>query len=121
MSTKPTSTAEYLARLSDEQRATIERLHATIRAAAPDAREAFSYGMPGFTLDGRPLVWIAAWKQHYSLYPVSAEQVAALASPGETYEVEKGTLRFRANATLPYDLITRLVQARATTLATGGR
>ena len=52
--------------------------------------------------------------------PVSAEQVAALASPGETYEVEKCTLRFRANATLPYDLVTRLVQARATTLAAGG-
>lgn len=78
------------------------------------------FGMPGFTLEGRPLVWVTAWKRHYSLYPVSAEQVAALASPGETYEVEKCTLRFRANATLPYDLVTRLVQARATTLAAGG-
>ena len=121
MSTKPTSIAEYLAALSDEQRATVERLRATVRAAVPGAREVFSYGMPGFTLGGRPLVWVAAWKRHYSLYPVSAEHVAAAAAPGEEYEVEKGTVRFRAGAPLPYDLVARLAQARARALAAGGR
>lgn len=121
MSTKPTSTAEYLAALREEQRATVERVRAAVRAAVPDAHEAFSYGMPGFTLGGRPLVWVAAWRRHYGLYPVSGEQVAAVAAPGDAYEVEKGTVRFRADRPLPYDLVTRLVQARATTLADGGR
>src|SRR4051812_2380652 len=105
MSTKPTTTAEYLDTLSDEQRRTVERLRATIRAAVPAAQEAFSYGMPAFTLEGRTLVWVAAWRRHYSLYPASAEQVAAAASPGEVYEVEKGTVRFRAGGALPYDLV----------------
>lgn len=121
MSVKPTNSEEYLAALSDDQRATVERLRATVRAAVPHAQESFSYGMPGFTVEGRPLVWVAAWKRHYSVYPVSAEQVAAAASPGEEYEVEKGTLRLRADAPLPYDLVARLARARAQHLASGGR
>lgn len=119
--TKPTTTEEYLAALSDEQRETVERLRATVRAAVPEAKDAFSYGIPGFRLDGRPLAWVAAWKRHYSLYPVSEEQVAALAEPGEEYETEKGTIRFRAGATLPYDLVARIVRARAAAIAAGAR
>jgi uncharacterized protein YdhG (YjbR/CyaY superfamily) len=121
MSKKPTNTAEYLAALTDEQRAAVERLRATIRVAAPEAEETFRYGMPGFTLAGRPLVWVAAWKRHYSLYPVSAAQAAALAAPGDVYEAEQGTVRFPVGAPLPYDLVARLVQARADEIAAGGR
>ena len=119
--TKPTSTAEYLATLTEEQRATVERLRATVEAAVPGAEEAFSYGMPGFRLAGRPLVWVAAWKRHYSLYPVGEAQVAALAAPEDVYEVEKGTLRFPADAAVPYGLVTRLVQARARAIEAGAR
>lgn len=121
MDQKPTSSAAYLDALPHGQRETVERLSATVRAAAPDAEEAFSYGMPGFTLGGRSLVWVAAWKHHYSLYPVSAAQVASLAAPGEIYETEKGTIRFPADAPLPYDLVTRLVKARVAEIeAVGG-
>lgn len=121
MPAKPTTIDEYLATLTDEQRATVERMRATVRDAVPAARDAFSYGMPGFTLDGRALVWVAAWKHHYSLYPVSEAQVAAAAAPGDAYDVEKGTLRFRAGAPLPWALVARLAKARAEHLAAGGR
>ena len=121
MPQKPTSSKEYLATLDEEQRSVVERLCTTVRDAVPSAQEAFSYGMPGFTVDGQPLVWVAAWKRHFSVYPVSAEQLAAVALPGEKFEVEKGTLRFDAGAPPPYDLLTRLARARAQQLASGGR
>ena len=120
-SKKPTNTAEYLATLTSEQRKVIERLRKTICAAVPEAEEWFSYGIPGFRFDGRTLVWVAAWKNHYSMYPINVEHVAALAKPGESYEAEKGTLRFPADAALPYDLVTRVVQARARAIAAGSR
>lgn len=101
-----------------------ERLRATARTAAPDAEESFSYGMPAYLLAGRPLAWVAAWvaawKRHYSLYPVSTAQVAALAAPGDVYEAERGTIRFRVGAPLPYDLVARIVNARADEIAAGG-
>lgn len=119
--TKPASTDLYIDALGHDQRETVKRLLATVRAAAPAAEDAFSYGMPGFTFGGRPLVWVAAWKHHYSLYPVSAEQMASLAAPGDVYEAEKGTVRFPANAPLPYELVTRLVKARVAAIEAGGR
>lgn len=112
MTRKPTDTASYLAALTDERRATLERLRATILAAAPGAAESFSYGMPGFTLGGRALVWVAAWKRHYGLYPIGPELLAAHAAPGESYETARGTIRFPANEPVPYDLVARLVKAR---------
>jgi uncharacterized protein YdhG (YjbR/CyaY superfamily) len=121
MSKKPSDVAEYLAAMTDEQRATVEQLLATVRAAVPEAEETFSYGLPGFRFAGRPLAWVAAWKRHYSLYPVNVAQVAALAAPGDVYEAEKGTLRIPSDAAVPYGLVTRIVQARAGEIAAGAR
>ncbi len=121
MPEKPNTTAAYLDALTSEQRATVERLRAAVREAAPAAEESFSYRMPGFTLGGRPLVWVAAWKRHYSLYPISAAQLAAQAEPGEAYGAEKGTVRFPANEAIPYALVTRLVKARVAELEAGAR
>jgi uncharacterized protein YdhG (YjbR/CyaY superfamily) len=121
MPTKPTNAAEYLAALTAEQRDIVERLRATVRQAVPKAEEVFSYGMPGYAVGGKPLVWVAEWKRHYSVYPVNAEQVAAAASPGDAYEVETGTVRFDARSPIPYELVGRLASARAARLAAGGR
>ena len=121
ISKKLTSTAEYLASLTEEQRSIVEQLRKTIKGAVPEAEDAFTYGRPGFRFAGRPLVWVAAWKRHYSMYPVNVEQVAALAEPGEVYEAEKGTLRFPSDSAIPYALVTRLVQARAREIDAGAR
>ena len=62
---------EYFAAQSPDIRRILRKVRETIRSAAPDAVEAFSYQMPLFRLDGRTLVWYAAFKNHYSLFPMT--------------------------------------------------
>lgn len=121
MGDKPASTAEYLATLGDGQRAALEELRDTIRAAAPGTEEAFSYGMPALKLGGKTLIWFAAWKEHYGLYPIGAAIVQAHAAELAGYETARGAVRFPASRPLPLDLVTRLVRARVAELRERGK
>ena len=108
----PTSIEDYLAALPEEQRAALEELRETIRAAAPRATEKISYAMPAFEQDGRFLVSYAAFKDHCSFYPASAAVMEALGEELEPYFSGKGTLRFQADEPIPAALVRKIVRVR---------
>ena len=112
MPTKPQSIDDYLVGLSDENRAALARLRKSIRAAAPRAEECFSYGLPAFRLDGKPLVAFAARAKHCAFYSMSGATVAAHTTALKGYDTSKGTIRFQPDKPLPNALVCKLVKAR---------
>ena len=86
---------EYLGRLPADQRAALVKVRRTIKAAAPEAIGSISYGVPTFKLDGRPLLYFAALKEHLSLYATS-----------------KGTVRFTPDEPVSAAVVTKFVKER---------
>lgn len=109
-----TEVRSYIAAVPPKARAALKRIRAAIRAVAPRAEEAFSYRIPAFRLEGRPLVWYAAFKNHCSLYPMTGAIRRKLAAALKGYEVSKGTVRLPFAKPIPVGLVKKLVKARIT-------
>ena len=101
----------YLASLPADARTALLQLRKAISAAAPRAEEGFSYGVPGFKLEGRMFIWYGASKNHCSLYPGSAV-IRRHAPDLRAYETSKGTIRFSPERPLPSTLVRKLVKTR---------
>jgi uncharacterized protein YdhG (YjbR/CyaY superfamily) len=100
---------EYLAGLPDDARARLEEVRRLVHEVVPDAGETISYAMPTFTLDGRPLVHVAAWKQHIGLYPLPPLD-PQLDAEVDAYRGTKGSMKLPYSRPLPRELVARVVQ-----------
>ena len=119
MKDKSATIDDYLAGLSPDKRAALERLRKTIKAAAPRAEECISYQLPAFRLDGRMLVAMGAAAKHCALYPMSARTVEAHKADLLGYDTSKATVRFLPERPLPAALVRTLVKARIAENARG--
>ena len=111
-STDSSTVAGYIAAAPPAARRALRRLRAAIRAAAPGITERISYRIPTFDLDGRYLLYIAAFREHVSVYPVTSGMVARYGKAIAPYRSGKGTLRFPLDAPIPAALVTRLAKVR---------
>lgn len=81
---------------------------------APGAEDAFSYRIPALRLDGRIVLWYAAFARHYSMYPMGESLRRAFAADLHGYETSKGTIRFSLDDPPSDRLVRRLIKARVT-------
>lgn len=100
---------DYLSKLPADQRAALEVLRGQIRALAPEAVEAISYGLPTFKLNGN-LVHFGAAAKHCAFHPGAVMDVFAERLVG--FETAKGTIRFQPDTPLPPDLVADIVRYR---------
>lgn len=109
----PPDVRAYLAKCAPKDRAALLKLRSTILGILPDAaKERISYQIPGFEVDGRMVVWIAAFPKHCSLFGAHAGASAARAHGGDGYVVKGSTIQFDPARGLPATLVRAAVKAR---------
>ena len=101
---------EYIAGFPKEVQEFLEKLRATIKKAAPEAKETINYAIPTFTLEGN-LVHFAAFKNHIGFYPAPSG-IAAFKKELSVYEGAKGSVQFPMDKPLPLALVTKIVKFR---------
>lgn len=112
-----TSVDEYIAAQPKTVRGVLGRVRGAIREAVAGAEEVISYKIPAYKLHTGPVLYFAAWKRHYSLYPATGRVVAAFKDELAPYEVTKGTIRFPLSQPVPVKLIGRIAKLRAKEVA----
>jgi uncharacterized protein YdhG (YjbR/CyaY superfamily) len=110
MTTKFSTIDEYIAAQDDEKKPVLQQFRKIIKAAAPQAHEVISYGMPAFKFNS-VLVYFSAMKEHYGFYPTS-KPIEVFKDKLKPYKTSKGAIQFPADKPLPKKLITEIVKYR---------
>jgi len=103
---------EYIETFPTEVQGLLQRIRKTIRKAAPDAVETISYQMPTFKLNGKGLVYFAAYERHIGFYPIPSG-MNAFEKELSPYKQGKGSVQFPIDKPIPYGLVRRIVLFRA--------
>jgi uncharacterized protein YdhG (YjbR/CyaY superfamily) len=106
----PATVDEYMEALPEKERTVLGNLRNTIKATAPKADEAISYGMPGYKYHGM-LVYFAAFKNHCSFFP-GTSMLEQFGKEVEAYKTSKGTLQFTVDEPIPASLVKKIVKER---------
>ena len=108
---QPRTVDDYLATLSEDKRAALERLRRTIASVAPDAEECIRYGVPTFLREGEMLVALGAGAKCCSFY-AGAHPIRVHRDELTPYDLGVGTIRFQPGRALPDELVRKLVETR---------
>lgn len=101
----------YIATFPDTVRPLLEQVRSTILSNAPLAEEKIAYNMPAYRMNGKVLVYFAAYAKHIGLY-ATPQGHEAFAAELSQYKQGKGSVQFPLDKVIPFDLIGRIVAFR---------
>lgn len=93
----------------------LKQIRALILAEAPEAVEGYSYGLLGYKLHGKPLVYFGGFAHHIGFY-ATPNGHKAFKKDFAKYKQGKGSVQLPLDQPLPLDLIKRVVHYRIATL-----
>src|SRR3954447_2788537 len=112
MAAKPRTIDAYLATVSADRRAALQKLRKTILSILPDAEECISYSMPAFRHAGHVVAGFLATRKGCSYFPFSGTTLATLGADVKTYDQTKSALHFDPKRPLPVALVRKLLKTR---------
>jgi uncharacterized protein YdhG (YjbR/CyaY superfamily) len=110
MRSNATTIDQYIAEFPEDIQKRLQEIRATIRKAAPEAKEGIKYAIPTFMLNGN-LVHFAAYKNHIGFYPTPSG-IEAFTKELAPYAAGKGTIQFPLDKPTPLALVSKVVKYR---------
>lgn len=107
----PSTVDEYINQFDREVKERLLKLRKLIRSEAPDAVEALSYGLVGYKLNKKPLVYFGGFTNHVGFY-ATPNGHDAFREDFAKYKQGKGSVQFPNDQPLPLDLVKRVVDYR---------
>lgn len=111
-SKSPGSIDDYIDGFPADVQSRLRKIRKLVLEVVPEAVELISYRIPAFKLQGRVLIYFAAFKEHLGMYPAPYE-VSQFENVLARYGAGKGTLRFPHDKALPLAVIKRVLVYRA--------
>lgn len=101
----------YIRQFPENVQEILQNIRKLVKTNAPAAEELFSYGMPAYKLNKRPLVYFAAFKNHIGFYATPTGH-SEFKEELSKYKQGKGSVQFPINQKIPYQLIEKIVKFR---------
>src|SRR5207248_11683314 len=102
---------EYIQAFPKDVQGILKKMRQTIKEAAPGAVETISYQIPTFKLNGKGLVYFAAFKSHIGFYPIHTG-VEGFKKELSRYKQGKGSVKFPIDQPIRYDLVKQIMRCR---------
>ena len=112
MREKYESVKDYLDSLEPEEKKTLQAVRKSILSSAKGLEEVISYNIPGYKLEGKAVVFIAGFKNHCSLYPMTKNLINSLGSKLDKFTIKGSTLQYEIGKPLPTALVKLIVKER---------
>jgi len=117
MNPKITTISEYIHQFPQSTQDILEDLCELVRRSVPDATQELSYGIIGFKLHNKPLIYFGGYIHHIGVYatPSGHSQFAEILSQ---YKQGKGSVQFPLDQPIPFDIIGQIIQWNAQHIVT---
>jgi uncharacterized protein YdhG (YjbR/CyaY superfamily) len=106
---KSSAMDDYIASHPSVVASRLRSIRREVHAAIPTVAESISYGIPAFSENGKRFFYMAAWKGHIALYPVTSGSEAFMKAVSR-YRGTKSALHFKHDTPLPLALVRRIVK-----------
>lgn len=107
----------YINEFDGEVKERLLKMRALVRAAVPEAEEGIMYGLVGYKLGKKPLVYFGGFKHHVGFY-ATPNGHEAFREEFAKYKQGKGSVQFPSDQPLPVELIKRVIDYRKGQLVT---
>lgn len=106
---------DYISNFPSKVQTILKKLRKLVKKTCPESFELFSYGMPGYKLNGKPLVYFAGYKNHIGLY-ATPDSHTFFKEELSIYKQGKGSVQFPIADKIPYDLIQKMIEYKTNSI-----